>query len=224
MPFILFCIILYVLGVTVWIVYFGRVSKALSNETKNDTYIHDASTHKILMVGDSVMRGVGTSDSSHSLGGLVATFLPSASITVCAQDGARSGEILRSLQEKNYGNHDQAIIFYGGMDIIFFSSEDTIKKSLCDLFAYTTSLAPHVIYVSPPDVGSAPIFPFPVSVLYTYRSKKFISLAKVCAKECGVVIVDYSTMKNTHFARDKSHPNDVGYKELFELFKEDIIR
>ena len=224
MLFILFLVTIFVLGVTAWIIYFGLQSKALSKETKNNRYTRNIFTKKILMVGDSVMRGVGTSSQEYSLCSLVASYSSHSSVTVFAKDGVRCREILEAIKKEKYESHDQVIIFCGGMDIIYFSREDKVKKDLQNLFLYLKSIAPHVVYVSPPNIGNAPIFPFPVSFIYKYRSQKFISIAQDCAYQCGVSIVDYSSIKNIHFARDKSHPSDIGYRKLFELFKEHIVQ
>ncbi len=221
MLFIYFFVV-FVLGVTTWITYFGLQSRVLSRKTKDFVSSTKMYHTKILMVGDSIMRGVGTSHLQHTLQALVEAHSPTSYITVVAKDGARCEEIIRALKEKQLEKYHQVILFCGGMDIIHFSSASTIKKNLEELFIYAKSTAPHVLYISPANVGNAPIFPFPVSYIYAQRSRKFFAISRECAKAHGVTFVDYYSSKNTQYAEDKSHPNDSGYKNLFDLFKKHI--
>jgi lysophospholipase L1-like esterase len=175
------------------------------------------------MVGDSIMRGVGTSHNRHSLPGLVMSHASTKGVTVYAKDGARCHEVLEVCKELPRKEFSQVILFCGGMDIIYFSRANFIEKNLQELFLHAKSLSPHVIYISPADVGKAPIFIFPVSYIYTYRSRKFLSISRECAEKCGVTFVDYCNSVNKYYAEDKSHPNDNGYRNLFNLFKHHIV-
>lgn len=212
------------LGVLFWVAYFFVQSKNLSKKTHNFVDNNRAYDKKILMIGDSIMRGVGTSHSERSLQALVAKHSPESLVTVFAKDGARAREIMIELKKRDKGKYDQVIIFCGGMDIIYFSSDKEISGRLQELFLYAKLLSSNVLYISPANVGHAPLFPFPLSHVYARRSKNFLDISQECAKKHGITFVDYYSTSHSHYACDKSHPDDYGYEKLFSLFKEHVIR
>ncbi len=223
MSLVFYFLAIITLEFTLWIGYCCLRSRALSKKTKNFVCEDKVYQKRVLMIGDSVIRGVGTSHGGNSLPALITKHSPAIHVTVCAQDGARCREVLQVCREKRFKKFHQVILFCGGMDIIYFSRTDEIKRNLAELFSHAKSISPNVVYVSPADVGSAPVFPFPISYIYTYRSRKFLDISRECAKTYGVTFVDYFSIRNTHYAEDKSHPNDNGYRNLFNLFKHHIV-
>jgi lysophospholipase L1-like esterase len=214
----------YFFLVTAWIIYFSLCSKKLSKKTISYQEKDKTGDFSILFLGDSVVRGVGVCDPKDSLAGLTKKHIPCAKITVFAKDGARIDEISSLLQRQPKKKYDQIIIFCGGMDIIKFSKAQKIKERLHELFSYTKTMSSNIVYVSPPDVGISEIFPFPLSLLYSYRSKKFLEYSRACAERCEITFVDYFSFENKEYASDKSHPNEKGYKHMFDIFKTYILQ
>ncbi len=225
--FISLFLVCYLLGITSWIIYHGMVSKQQSKETLTIsrilTGLLDESKKHTLLLWDSVMRGVGASSEDKTLYAQTLSHLPHHYVSLIAKDGQWCHEILELLKKDHHTKYEQIIIFCGGMDIVCLLSREKIRKNLEQLFLYTKKLSPHVIYISPPDVGKSPIFPFPLSLLYSYRSKVFFETAKECAWKHNAIFIDYYNALIPDYSRDKSHPHDKGHKELFNLLKNALL-
>lgn len=220
--YFLFLGLLYLLFVFLWAAYFGLWSKVLSKKLHVFKHQQEKNHKKILVIGDSAVRGVGVTDPQDSLPGLIKKNTMDYQVQVCALDGARCSEVLDSLhtlKETSGKNCDQVVIFCGGMDVIKFTSNKKIEHDIQELFYQAKLITSNVVFISPPNVGNAPIFLPPLSNLYSYRSEIFYTISKKCAQEHGVTFVDYFHTVNTHYAQDKSHPDKVGYLNLFSMFK-----
>ncbi len=212
----------YLLFVILWAAYFGLWSKVLSKQLHTFKHPNENAHKKIVMIGDSAVRGVGVTDAHDSLPGLIEKNTTDTQVRVCALDGARCEEVLRTLhtlKETSCKNCDQIVILCGGMDIIKFTANEKIEHDLQELFYYAKLITPNVVFISPPNVGNAPIFLPPLSSLYSYRSEIFYTISKKCAQEHGIAFVDYFHANNTHYALDKSHPDKVGYMNLFSMLR-----
>lgn len=213
----------YLYIVIAWALRCGSYSKILSKKIEKFYHLKTAYNKQILMIGDSVMHGVGATAVSHSLPALVAQHAPHVRVNVFAQDGARCFELVELLEREHFEKQDQVIIFCGGMDVIKFTSKKKIKEDLGKLFSIAKTISTNVTYISPFNIGNSPLFLPPLSYLYAYRSKIFFKIAKKCTEEYGVTYLDYYHSKNDNFAEDRSHPNDKGYKHIFNLLKDQII-
>lgn len=216
----------YLCGVVAWALYCGLYSKVLSRRLHTFQHRKPVAHKKILVIGDSAVRGVGVSDVHDTLPALIEANSGDTEVRVCAVDGARCVEVLQALhtiRESAYKNCDQVVIFCGGMDIIKFTRRKKIQQDLQELFFQSKLISNNVVFISPPNVGNAPIFLPPLSYLYSYRSKIFFEISKDTAHEHGITFVDYFHTVNTHYAGDRSHPDRLGYHNLFNMFKMYLI-
>lgn len=216
-------IVLYSIVVTGWVVYFALHSKTLSKKTNQHISEDLNKSVNILLLGDSVIRGVGSGDAKNSFAGLIEEHAPHVRVTVIAKDGASIRGVIDNLKKYTIVHCDQVIIFCGGMDIIQFSSMKKIREDLNELFSLSKQVSKNVVFLSPPDVGHSEIFMFPLSALYTYRARNFLEHSRLCAKELNITFVDFFSFKNNEYATDKSHPNEKGYRHMFSFFKEHLF-
>jgi len=225
---ILFFIIytgLYVAGVTVWVIYFSLKTK---RESKLTTLLQKEETQEpsgptsILFVGDSIVRGVGARSKETTLGRQIKTHYPNSSFTLQGKDAIGISECSRLLKQ-NTSTYDLVIIFCGGMDIVTMRSFSHIEKALVHLFEEAKRHGKKVIYITPPNAGNSPLFPFPLSYIYKKRSQRFQAIAKKISSSHSVTFIslyqerenEVLLSKGQLYATDKTHPNDEGYKLWF---------
>ena len=215
----------------VWITYHGLISKKKAKETKIFSRDIPHAMSKILIVGDSVILGVGATHLDESLAGKIATVYPESSITTVGINGSKTKDLLSLIDKpSDVAKWNTIIIFSGGMDIIHFVRSVTYANNLSNAFIYAKEIAHTVIYISPPNIGLAPIFPFPISHLYSLYSRKLRTVAKRITEKYHVTHVDlFREQENDHFkarpdlySSDLSHPNSAGYEVWFKHFKEVI--
>jgi len=226
--YFIFIVGIVIVGDTLWIIYHGLVSKINAQNTIPFSRELDNPDTVILMVGDSVMLGVGTKDSHHSLAGRMATLYPTSSISTRGIMGGKIRNIIPLVTVRPDGSKwDTIVIFAGGMDIIHCVVNHVYRRNLKTLFKQAEKVSHTVIFISPPNVGLAPIFPFPLSTLYTYRTKCFRRIAQSVATHFSVLYVDLFTEKIDSrfkndlklYSSDLSHPTDRGYGIWFSQIK-----
>lgn len=220
----------YIVFEIVWLTYCGLVAKYLATVAVpfNETTAVCPST---IIAGDSFILGVGVTDPSNSLGGRIAHYFGSTDTVVRAKPGIMLESVVTLLDPTDKCTEwARCILFCGGMDIISFSSEEKIKHDIRVLFRAAKKNSKMVIYISPGNTGIVPIFHFPISKLYTYRSRRFHAIAKQVADEENIIFINTFTeekdrlfkSKKNLYAADSNHYNDAGYGVMFESIRERI--
>ncbi len=225
--FLIIYIFTYVLWVTVWVTYFSLKTKKESKLTtllQKEEYPRFSKTTSIsiLFIGDSIVRGVGARSQETTLGRQIKQHYRTDSFTLQGKDAIGISECSRILKEDT-NKYNLIIIFCGGMDIVTMRSFTHIKRCLTDLFKEAKHRAEKLVYITPPNVGNSPIFPFPLSYIYKKRSQKFQAIAKEISSTHSVTFISlYQDEKDEEllsegglYATDKTHPNDKGYKLWF---------
>jgi lysophospholipase L1-like esterase len=217
-----------VIGEALWITYFGLKSKLISKNVKSFSVEPKNPKRRILVIGDSVVLGVGASDGAHSLVGKIAELYPTSSVIGCGMIGGKTENVLEMLKRKKIDSKlDLIIIMCGGMDVLHFTPPEKYRRNLSDLFKEAKKYTTNVTYILMPNAGVAPIFPFPVSLLYTYYSRKLCKVAQeVTSQEQVTPIHLFNEKKNDPlygrfdlYADDLSHPNNKGYSVWFGAVK-----
>ena len=177
----------------------------------------------VLILGDSTGVGVGAQLPEESIAGLLASDFPDADVVNVAESGARVSVAIEQARGCiQAGLHfDIALLHVGANDIV----ADTPLRSLardCDLLLHELGrLARRTVWLGPPDLSLAPLFPPPYSWVMGARSRAAIRVFSTAATQHKVAFVDFSApahashfgrRRREHFAVDGFHPNSSSYK------------
>jgi lysophospholipase L1-like esterase len=177
----------------------------------------------VLVLGDSTGVGVGATLPEESIAGLLAADYPEADIFNISVSGTRvAGAIAQVRACFRAGEHfDLALLHVGGNDVV----ADTPRRKLADdcdtLLQELGRLATRTVWIGPPDLGLAPLFPRPFAWLLSSRSRAVSRLFSAAASRHKVAFVDFSEpahiahlrkRRRRHFAMDGFHPNSATYK------------
>lgn len=217
--------------------YFGILMHqrvALSQEliAKAQKFYTEAtdSSPSLLVLGDSTAVGVGASSPTTTVPFYLAQHLAIPSVENHAVSGAKIADLatqLRNVQRKEY---DYILIMVGGNDIIQFHSAEKAVIALHTVFENLPQ-AKQTFLMPAGNVGAAPMFPWPVSFVYTKLNQAYHDQLSVLADEYAVTYVNvyeapvddpFVQDPELYLAKDMLHPSDAGYKLWFEKLKATI--
>src|SRR3989339_713819 len=144
---------------------------------------------RLLIIGDSTAVGVGPSDPNDSIAGKFHRDFPGVEIINISRRGAQLSEIA-GMFNRAEGNFDLILIQGGANDIIYFTPLGKSANQLDMLFKEAKGRAPEVVSITSGNVGLAPMFPWPLNWVYSYRSKIFLDRFKKIAADNGVRFIE----------------------------------
>ena len=177
----------------------------------------------VLILGDSTGVGVGASLPEESIAGLLAADLPDADVVNISESGARVADAIAQAKKCNdAGLHfDVAILHLGGNDIVKATPTDKLAAGCEELMTELEKLAHRTVWLGPPNLGIAPLFPAPYSWLLAARSRAAAAVFAQSAARHQVSFIDFSAPAHAghfqgggrqHFAVDGFHPNSASYR------------
>lgn len=125
---------------------------------------------RFLIVGDSTGVGIGSVDARSTVAGRLAAAFPGTVIVNQAQDGARSADIAAQITA-SAGRFDLILIFVGGNDAIRLAPYADLTLAAEAALDVASTRAEHVAVIPPADVGTAPVWAWPLDVLFTRRAE-----------------------------------------------------
>jgi lysophospholipase L1-like esterase len=208
-----------------WFVWHVRIGRHLAAIAKPYERILPEAKYKILIVGDSTVLGTGSKDPRESVVGLWGKNFPKASITNRGKNGRRTAEIPAVLEEFADASFDLMIIHSGGNDIIYRTPLDKLEQDLDAALRAAKQKAKVVAILHSGNVGTAPIFPWPLSWFYTHRTRQVRDIYVRKAQEQSVIYVDlfaerandpFLTDVNNFYATDFLHLGPRGNQFWFD--------
>jgi lysophospholipase L1-like esterase len=177
----------------------------------------------ILVLGDSTGVGVGANLPEESIAGLLATDFPDANIVNVSESGARVAHAFEQARRcLDLGRRfDIAVLHVGGNDIVDATPNDRLATDCDALLIELARVARRTVWLGPPNLGWAPLFPLGYSWLMRARSRVAIAIFLKCAERRGAAFVDFSApshathfrrRRREHFAADGFHPNSCSYR------------
>ena len=235
---LLFIYVVIIISKLFFAIYIVRIN--LKKTIPFNRYI-DNSNHYCAVIGDSLAMGLGLSNNSYSLSGLLGRDFSNINIETYAKKGLKLGDlklyshILKYiLTRKKY----KLIIFIvGANDVIRFTPFSEIESDLNDVIKKFKEKADNVIILHGGDVGRSPLFLPPLNWIYTNRTYKLKNIYEKAQEEYNNVYYinllddDYSEdfIKNpkNYFSKDLLHVNEKGvefaYRKILEIIKSNKI-
>ena len=185
----------------------------------------------ILVLGDSTGVGVGAKLPEESIAGLLATDFPDANIVNISESGARVSHTFEQARRcLDLGlRFDIAVLHVGGNDIVEATPNDRLAADCDALLIELARVARRTVWLGPPNLGWAPLFPLGYSWVMGARSKVAIAVFSKCADRHGAAFVDFSApshathfgrRRREHFAADGFHPNSSSYRYGYAAARE----
>lgn len=182
------------------------------------------SLRRFLIVGDSTGVGTGSIDSRSTVAGRLASAFPGTVIVNHAQDRARSFDIAAQI-ESSSGRFDLILAFVGSNDALRFSSYQTVLQAAERALDAASSRADHVAVVPPADLGAAPIWVWPLDVVFSRRAETVRRAWQYAMRErTNVHLVDllmrrdrdpFRLAPRRYYSPDGIHPSADGYALWF---------
>ncbi len=189
----------------------------------------------ILILGDSTGVGVGAKLPEESIAGLLAADFPDADIVNISESGARVVDAIAQAKRCNDAelHFDVAILHLGGNDIVQATPVDKLSVDCEALMVELQGLAHRTVWLGPPNLGIAPLFPPPYSWVLAARSRAAAAVFAQCAARHQVSFIDFSApthaqhfkgRRGKHFAIDGFHPNSESYKYGYAAARQAMAR
>ena len=203
-----------------------RLLHAQHRRIDTSAFSHTDATaaHRFLVVGDSTGVGIGSVDSRSTVAGRLAAAFPGTTIINHSRDGAQSADIAMQILASN-GRFDLILIFVGGNDVIRMSSYDAIARAAEDALDFAGTRSAHVAVIPPADVGTAPVWVWPLDVLFSRRAETVRRAWQLATSgRTHVHMVDlrlprdrdpFRIAPRRYYAPDGVHPSADGYALWF---------
>jgi len=177
----------------------------------------------VLILGDSTGVGVGAARPEESIAGLLAADYPEAHIVNVAESGTCVADAIDQVRTcLESGLHfDLALLHIGGNDVMAATPLLRLTDDCDALLQELRRLCDRTVWLGPPDLGLAPLFPRPYAWIVASRSRAASRVFAAAATRHDVVFVDFSApahvaylrrRRRKHFAIDGLHPNSASYK------------
>lgn len=195
-----------------------QITKPLSIHPQNPT-------KRILVLGDSLAVGVGTTDTKYSIAGRISKDYPNASVTNVAISGSRTIDVIKQISYLDKKHFDLIIIQIGGNDVTHFTSLKEVASKMVQIIKLAKEISPHILVWSSGSVGYAPIFIPPFKWIYTFqtlRTYKTISNIVTKAKCTYINLVVswkddlFKTDTQKYYATDCFHVADAAQGIWYE--------
>jgi lysophospholipase L1-like esterase len=181
---------------------------------------------KVLILGDSIAYGTGTSAPEKSVAGLVvANNFPDADVTNLAVNGMRTNELAESIQDVE-GSYDLIFIVIGGNDILRpWINISESGKNIESIYEKAAQHSDNVVALSTGNFKYTTLFLPPLNYYFSARSVALKDSALNAAAQTGVNyvnIIDYNErvkFTGDMEADDRLHLSDRGAQYWYEEIK-----
>lgn len=180
---------------------------------------------RVLIVGDSTAVGIGAASASETLVGRIAAQFPATTVENHARMGARGADLKSQLQRAEAPWYDAVLIAVGGNDILRGTQPQQFRVALDQAIRVACELSTIVVVVNCPNVGAAPLFPWPLTSILSRRSLRYrATFEEVCSGH-PVEFVNFiyepksdpfRRERAVYFASDGLHPTSAAYRLCFE--------
>lgn len=204
--------------------YFLNKTTNLIDKTKPFNQNIENPDQKILVVGDSIAYGVGTTKSEKSISGRLGEKFPNSKITTRAENGLTTSELLEDKEKYFRGDFDKTVIIIGANDIIWWKNLEKTTSNIKKIIKEAENNKSKTYFYTSGKIGEAPVIPWYLKPIYNKRSLTIRNKAKRISKEHKnteyIDLIsdgkDIFSGKKKYYAKDLLHLSDKGYKLWFE--------
>ncbi len=189
-------------------------------------------TMRILVIGDSTAVGVGATPET-SVAGRLGREFPNALIVNDSKSGRKLDEFLERLRARAQERYDLIVFQIGANDIVQRTPEKRVEELLGEALGIAETMAPHTLVMCAGNVGLAPVFKWPLSSLYTARSRSVLTRYqhRIMAYPEMRYVDLYNERKDEvfnmdiekYYAADRFHPTGDGYGVWYEKLRGQIV-
>lgn len=207
-----------------------RIGVEIAENAIAYTQVIEHSDLNILVAGDSAAVGTGVERPEESVAGFIGQDFPKANIQNIGINGLRTKGLKEEIAKVNQ-HFDLVVLQIGGNDILRFTLLDNLGADLSSMLDHTKIIGDNVVILTSGNVGTAPFFPRPFDLLWTWRTKKVRTLFQKITEEKGVTYIDlFAERENDPFlvdperfyAADFLHPAGPGYALWYDKLKQTI--
>ena len=203
-----------------------RLLYASYRRVETAAFSHDeaAPARRFLIAGDSTGVGIGSIDSRSTVPGRLAAAFPGTVIVNQARDRARSTDVPAQI-ETSTGHFDLILILVGSNDVIQLSSYESVLLAAEHALDVASSRGAQVAVVPPADLGTAPIWVWPLDALFSRRAETVRRAWQYAMRErANVHLVDlrmprdrdpFRLAPRRYYSPDGIHPSADGYALWF---------
>lgn len=178
---------------------------------------------KILVLGDSLAYGTGTSSPEKSVAGLVASYYPGATVINNSVNGMRTKELAEE-SKKLEGQYDLILIIIGGNDVLRpWINLDVSGQNLRTIYSNTSKHSKNVIAITTGNLRYTTVFLWPLRYVVAVRSVQLRDKALTASKDLPNVTYINMVKRNTKVPFDKVkeapdhlHLSDEGAQYWYE--------
>lgn len=180
---------------------------------------------RLLVLGDSAARGYGLPQVAdtfpHQLAnGLAATTGRRVYVTSLAADGHRTAELVADqVPQVRAAQPDAVVVSVGVNDAIRMTPRDELEEATRALLVQVraASNGAMVTFVTCPDLGAAPGFPWPLNLAVGARCRRVARIQRAVARELDVPAIALPRPDAAMFGVDGFHPGAAGQTAMAEV-------
>jgi lysophospholipase L1-like esterase len=206
-----------------------RVRRAQAFSSRAQRYARQIEnpSHRLLIVGDSTAVGLGAVSIEDSIAGRLARDFPQASIENRAELGARIACVRRQLAGIDAA-YDAVVVAAGGNDVLRRTPYADLRGALEAVITRAREVAPLVIVINSGNVGGAPLFGWPLSILLSRRSLQVRRIFVLTCRRLRAQFVNltfaphrdpFGRQREMYFAEDGLHPSSAAYAYCYDILK-----
>ncbi len=230
---ILAVIILWIIFQFIRIVTLTNRAIQLGKKAKIVTQNKANASNNLLIIGDSTAVGTGADCPECSLVGRLALDLPDNQIINAAKNAMTLKDLERALNPFRTNQYNYIMVHIGGMDTLTLLPLKIIRRrALSSLKSAKRIADKEVFLVSVYNVGTAPIFQFPLNIFFSRRSKLISQTLNDVCNELSIQHIPLYTPKENdllyknvrrYFSTDGLHPNSEGYGLWYSTIRPTIL-
>jgi lysophospholipase L1-like esterase len=204
--------------------------QALAKTTQAFERIDPGADFSMLLIGDSSAVGVGAATPEESVAGRFGAAHPAISITNRGRNGERVSGLVRTFtpdvtKDKHY---DLLLIQIGGNDVTHFTNLKQVEADLKTVLERAKTISQNVFVINGGDFITAPIWPWPINRIFSWRYHKIRDLFLKTVPANGATYVDVFAYEEANpvpgphwdfYAVDGFHPNGLSYQEWFKALE-----
>lgn len=211
--------------------HYKKIGEILVQKTKPFNTHPANPTKQILVLGDSLAVGVGSTDPKYSIAGHISNDYPHVAITNAAISGSRTTDVIKQISAFEKKHFDLIVIQIGGNDVTHFTNLKEIVCNMEQIIKKAKEIAPELIVWGSGSAGYAPIFIPPFSWILTAETLRLYKTIAQVVRNAKCTYIElfvpwkddvFKTDTKKYYAPDCFHVADASYKIWYEKCKPKI--